>query len=73
MEEPQHDKLQCQECRKEIQFGKEFTTTEKSVVGPRGVVPLGHVIVLCSNECVAKYFADQNGGEVSDVNFRQPY
>ena len=56
MEESKTDKLQCEQCRKEVHFADEFITVEKSVSGPRGVVPLGNVFVFCSDECVAKYF-----------------
>ena len=56
-------KLQCEYCRREIQLGEDLWTLEKGVIGPRGVVPLGKVIVFCREEHLKKFFDDGKNGK----------
>lgn len=49
---------QCENCHKELELGFEFIATEKSVVGPRGVVPLGDLKFFCDEKCVNTFFGD---------------
>ena len=41
----------CAECRKRLDLGVDVLTLEPGVIGPRGVVPLGDVQLLCSGAC----------------------
>lgn len=56
MEQNKSEKLQCAECEKKIDYGRDVITVEKGVVGPRGVIPLGETMTFCSEECVSNYF-----------------
>lgn len=48
----------CAACHKRIRLGDDVLTIERAVLGPRGVVPLGSPVVLCSDTCGSEYFDD---------------
>lgn len=49
----------CGNCRKKLRLGDDFIETQDGVIGPRGPVPLGGVLLFCTTKCVSDYF--QNG------------
>ena len=73
MEENENKKLRCESCRREIQLGEDLWTVEKGVSGPRGVVPLGKVMVFCGEEHVRNYFDNGENDSGADIGFRIPY
>ena len=56
MREKEQREIQCAECEKKIEYGRDVVTVEKGVVGPRGIVPLGEMMTFCSEDCVGRYF-----------------
>ena len=36
----------CVNCRREVALGEDLRAVEEGVMGPRGVVPLGHLLLL---------------------------
>ena len=73
MEETNSIKLKCEHCRQEIQLGEDLWTVEKGVSGPRGVVPLGKVMVFCGEEHLKEFFDEGNNENETDIGFRIPY
>ena len=72
MENEEQPRLRCQQCRREIALGEDLITVEKGVLGPRGVVPLGNVLIFCSEKHVREYFANGND-DVNSIPPRLPY
>ena len=52
-------KMKCGNCESKIDYGRDLIVLEKGVHGPRGVVPLGEVMIFCSDRCVAEYFGEE--------------
>lgn len=52
--------MRCSQCRKILDLGVDVITAEKSVIGPRGVVPLGELENFCSEDCLIDFYSDVN-------------
>lgn len=52
--------LRCVACRRQIDLGRDALSVEKGVIGPRGFVPLGELVLLCSDECASEHFTDDS-------------
>ena len=50
---------ECANCHRKLELAHDLLSVEKGVIGPRGVVPLGDILLFCDEECLAAYFADE--------------
>jgi len=46
----------CANCQKTLHLGVDVLTVQEAVLGPRGIVPLGEIILFCSERCLLDYF-----------------
>ena len=60
MRETKKEALHCANCRHPLDLGVDAIHLERGVVGPRGFVPLGEIILFCGEECLRGYFTDNN-------------
>lgn len=73
MKETQNKKtVRCDNCRREVEYGKDVITVSRGVVGPRGVIPLDEEQRFCSEECVSSYFDNDLGGTLHVLPPRIP-
>jgi hypothetical protein len=63
----------CENCQSTISFGSDLITTEKGVNGPRGIVPLGEILVFCSEKCVSDFFNGTPADDLPGIPRRIPY
>ena len=59
----------CANCHAEIRLGEDLWSVEEGVMGPRGVVPLGDLLIFCSRQCVSDFF---DGKEREQLERRIP-
>lgn len=50
--------MQCSQCKRKLELGVDVITTEKCVLGPRGIVPLGEIEHFCCEECLADFYGN---------------
>ncbi|OHB49715.1 MAG: hypothetical protein A2Y10_06035 [Planctomycetes bacterium GWF2_41_51] len=50
--------MECSQCRKKLELGVDVITVEKSVLGPRGIVPLGEIEYFCCEACIADFYSN---------------
>lgn len=50
--------MECSQCNRKLEIGVDVITVEQSVVGPRGIVPLGQAEYFCSETCLIDYYND---------------
>lgn len=62
----------CKECDKRIEYGGDLIAVEKCVSGPRGMVPLGEILIFCSEECLSNYYCDYDGRALPKLPPRIP-
>jgi len=46
----------CTNCQRTLDLGVDVLTVQEAVLGPRGIVPLGEVLLFCSETCLMDYF-----------------
>ncbi len=66
-------KLRCDNCQVNIDLGVDLIKTEKAVSGPRGIVPLGEILVFCSEGCVSVFFNGTPADDLPEIPRRHPY
>lgn len=52
-----------------LELGVDVIVVEISVVGPRGIVPLGEIEYFCSEECLIDYYS---GSDLIQIDRRIP-
>ena len=53
--EKEENPPRCRQCHCTIQLGEDIVLLQRSVMGPRGPVPLEDPITLCSDVCLRGY------------------
>ena len=64
--------LKCRECGRRIEYGGDLITAEPSVSGPRGIVPLGQVLIFCCEACLGSYYGNSGNGDLPKLPPRIP-
>lgn len=64
--------LRCDYCKGEIFLGRDVVRVEKSVNGPRGVIPLGEAFTFCSEACVSRFFDREPIDDLPEIQPRIP-
>lgn len=72
MKQEDYKKLQCYNCRRQIDLGRDLITAEKGVSGPRGIVPLGDIKIFCNDKCVKQYFNGEPDENLPEIPRRIP-
>ncbi len=71
-EDTNDEELKCLDCKCDIDFGRDVITAQKGVNGPRGVVPLGELLIFCSEKCLSNYFNEHDGKKREQIPPRIP-
>ena len=50
--------MECSQCKRKLELGVDVITVEKSVVGHKGIVPLGESENFCSEKCLIDFYND---------------
>jgi hypothetical protein len=53
MENP---KLQCGNCRRQLDIGVDVLSVEEGVIGMKGFIPLEKSLLFCCEKCLCEYF-----------------
>ena len=61
--------MECSQCKKKLALGVDIITVEKSVSGPRGIIPLGDTEHFCCEKCLIDFYSDS---EIIHVDRRIP-
>ena len=46
----------CTNCQRVLDLGMDVLTVQEAVLGPRGIVPLGEMLLFCSEACLKDYY-----------------
>ena len=46
----------CTNCKRTLDLGVDALTVQEAVLGPRGIIPLGELLLFCSETCLMDYF-----------------
>lgn len=54
----EEEKHPCAQCHDGVRLGVNAWQLAEGVIGPRGFVPLEDPLILCSDDCVRRYFKE---------------
>ena len=53
--------MNCATCRRELEQGMDVLELQEGIAGTHGVVPIGKVLLFCSEECLKGIFNGSKG------------